>query len=364
MPLAAPRCCATCSRSLDNQALYCGTCGHRSGRRRESHAGTILGERYRIEAKIADGGFGVVYRATHLSSGIEVALKLLHADLAGDSRIAERFRRESRGLARLRDPHTVVTYERGEFRDGAPYIAMELLHGQTLLERFRTRGPLLWNDVLALLRGACWSLDEAHAHGIVHRDLKPANLFLADHDQLKVLDFGVARFVVERSRADRSEITAVGQVIGTLDYMAPEQLDGVPCTPRSDIYALGVIAYEMICGRRPFPDADRAESLMSALVMQTPPLPSQLALVPGAIDRVLLRCLAFDPDRRFQTIAELAKAIDDILGAATPTPSPRHAQSHRVTRPPVRTLDRVAIYSLGAAITTIGATIGWMAMTR
>jgi serine/threonine-protein kinase len=334
-------------------------CGHRSRRRRDSQLGTILGERYRVDAKIAEGGFGVVYRATHLLAGIEVALKILHADLAADPRIAERFRRESSALAKLRDAHTVATYERGEFRDGTQFIAMELLRGQTLLDRFRARGPLPWRDVLALMRDACWSLAEAHAHGIVHRDLKPANLFISDDGLLKVLDFGVARFAPEGRRADRGEITAVGQVIGTLDYMAPEQLAGVPCTPPSDIYALGVIAYELICGRRPFPDASHAASLMSALLTQTPPLPSQLAPVPDAVDRALMRCLDCDPERRFQTISDFAAAIDEMLVAPPP---PRRAKIHRTTRPPVQALERVAVYSLGMAIAAVGAAIGWVAL--
>lgn len=347
--------CATCGRGLDDHAVYCGLCGHRSRRRRESQVGAVLGDRYRVDAKIAGGGSGVVYRATHLPSGIEVALKIMHADLAGDPRTVERFRRESSVLARLRDSHTVVTYERGEFRDGTAFLAMELLRGQTLLEKLRAHGRLPWRDALSLLRGACESLAEAHAHGIVHRDLKPANLFLRDDGQLKVLDFGVARFDSE----PRGRITAVGQVIGTLDYMAPEQLAGVPCTPASDIYALGVIAYEMICGRRPFPDATHATSLMSALLTQMAPRPSELAPVPDSVDRVLLRCLDCDPERRFQTIHELANALDDAIGVLQ---APRYAQFHPQARSSRHPLARLAIYALGTAIVTIGAAIAWVAV--
>ncbi len=359
MQFTARTCCGTCGRTLEDEALYCDQCGQRSRRRRESHPGAILGDRYRVEAKIAEGGFGVVYRATHLSVGIEVALKILHADLAGDPLISERFRRESMALARLRDPHTVVTYERGEFRDGTPFIAMELLHGETLLDRFRAHGPLRWRDVLVLMRDACGSLAEAHAHGIVHRDLKPANLFIGADGQLKVLDFGVARFSRERARAGRSEITAVGQVIGTLNYMAPEQLAGVPCTPVSDVYALGVIAYEMICGRRPFPDVVHSAALLSAVLTQMPPLPSELALVPTAVDQILLRCLDLDPDRRFQSIGELADAVDDALGTTKPL---RMAQTLLAARPPVHALERVVICALGATIAAVGAAIGWVAL--
>ncbi len=347
--------CATCGRSLEDEALYCGLCGNRSRRRRESRVGSILGERYRIDGKIAEGGFGVVYRAMHLPTRTPVALKILHADLAGDPRIAERFRRESSVLARLRDPHTVVTYERGEFRDGTAFLAMELLHGQTLLERFRTAGPLPWRQVLEMVRDACRSLGEAHALGIVHRDLKPANLMITDQGQLKVLDFGVARLAPERAAHENRSITMVGQVVGTLDYMAPEQLAGVPCTPASDVYALGVIAYEMIVGHRPFPDANHAASLMAALLTQTPPAPSEVVGVPREVDTLLARCLDCDPDRRLRDGTELGIALDEIMAG------PHEARDARVYPTAVPSpFRRAAVYFLGAALAGVGAAIAWI----
>ena len=368
--------CIRCGRSLDNQALYCGLCGRRSRVRRDSISGAILGNTYCVIGKLAEGGFGVIYHARHVPTGVEVALKVLHADLATDPQTAARFRRESRALANLRDPHTVVTYERGEFGDGTPFIAMELLHGQTLLEHLRLRGALPWREVLGVLRAACRSLGEAHDYGIVHRDLKPANIHVANDGLIKVLDFGVARCAPRSRSDDGKQITLVGEVVGTLDYMAPEQLAGVPCTPRSDVYALGVIAFELICGRRPFPDAHSAPVLMTALLTQPLPVPSSLVIVPEAVDVLLLRCLERDPDHRYQTMREVESAIDRVLEAPRTSQPPRIAQVHAVSLslrdvlmmpapPPVAASSaarRVLTYTLGGAIAAVGAAIAWVAL--
>ena len=371
--------CAICGRALDDYALYCGLCGRRSRRRRDSQLGAVLGDTYRVNAKVGEGGFGVIYRATHLPTGLELALKVLHADLAGDGQIAARFRRESRVLANLRDPHTVVTYERGEFRDGTPYIAMELLRGQTLLQRFRERGALSWREVLGVMRAACSSIGEAHTCGIVHRDLKPANIHIGDDGFVKVLDFGVARFpsepAADGSFEERREITFVGQLVGTLDYMAPEQLAGVPCTSRADIYSLGVVAFEMICGRRPFPDATTATSLMTTLLTQRPPIPSSLVPVPEVVDRILLQCLERDPEHRFSTMEQISDAIEMALEAQRSSRPPRVAQLHPVELGELVSLpawvpvaeparpERVITYVLGAAIAAVGAAIAWVALS-
>ncbi len=365
--------CVRCERALEEQALYCGSCGRRTRRRRDTSSGQILGGRYRVRAKLAEGGFGVIYRATHLASGLDVALKLLHADLASDPSMVARFRRESRALANLRDPHTVVTYERGEFRDGTLFIAMELLQGETLLDRFHGRGALPWPEVLGVLRAACSSLGEAHACGIVHRDLKPANLHIANNGVVKLLDFGVARCAPESRIADGDPITLDGQVIGTLDYMAPEQLVGVPCTARSDIYALGVIAFEMICGRRPFPDACNATALMTALLTQPVPAPSSIVVVPDAVEELVLRCLEREPDDRYQTMLQVRDAIDHALASPRSSRPPRLAQLHPVSLSlPTMTMapgvgrslaERAITYAVGASIAAVGATIAWVALS-
>jgi serine/threonine-protein kinase len=282
--------------------------------------GALVDGRFRVEQRLAAGGFGTIFRATHLASGHQVALKVLHADHAADPELAARFRREGAALASLRDPHTVATYELGEAEDGTLFIAMELLRGASLLDRLRAGGPLPWRRALAIARAACSSLAEAHDLGIVHRDLKPGNIHLEPRggaDFVKLLDFGVAKLMRGSRVAGGSaeqELTRVGEAIGTLEYMAPEQIVGAPCDARTDIYALGIVLYEMLTGRRPFASAVSATSLATALLTQTPVAPSVLVADAGppALDRLVLRCLEREPGRRFGSVHELAVAIDHL----------------------------------------------------
>ncbi len=330
--------CTTCSASLPDGTAFCGTCGARTSKRRDSLTGLLFDGRYRIEAKLAAGGFGSIYRATHVPTGSRVALKVLHPDLASDPMLNARFRREAAVLASLRDPHTIETYEHGQAADGTLYIAMELLTGRSLQAELRTQGPLPWWRMLAIMRGVCSSLIEAHALGIVHRDLKPANIHLEHRsgkpDFVKVLDFGIVKVLGNANLAglggpdgeddddDESAITRVGQAIGTLEYMSPEQIVGGEIDRRTDLYTLGVVAYEMITGRRPFADASGPTSLMTALMTREPVAPSTMfhrGCLPEAVDRLILRCLASDPEQRFADASELADAIDEaLLAAATP----------------------------------------------
>ncbi len=373
---AVPRTsCTTCGRILEDKALYCGVCGRRSRLRRDSRVGALFGNAYRIDAKLAEGGFGAVYRVTHLPSGFELALKVLHADFASDPKIVARFRRESNALANLHDPHTVTTYERGELRDGTLFIAMELLRGESLLDRFRGRGVLPWREVLTIVRGVCRSLAEAHGRGIIHRDLKPGNLHLEPDDLVKVLDFGVAK--VHEGTGSDEELTSVGQTVGTLEYMSPEQLVSGECSPRSDIYALGVVAFEMICGRRPFHEASDPASLVTAMLTEAPPWPSSFLELPELVDRLVLRCLERDPAHRFASMNELARAIDHALEHPRPPSSPRLAGFHHaelgalvspalgsvVDAEPVAESRGIALYALGASIAAVGAAIAWLALS-
>jgi eukaryotic-like serine/threonine-protein kinase len=360
---------------LDDLALYCVVCGRRSRLRRDSRVGALFGNAYRIDAKLAEGGFCAVYRVTHLPSGFELALKVLHADFAADPKIVARFRQESKVLANLHDPHTVTTFERGELRDGTLFIAMELLRGESLLDRFRRRGALPWREVLTILRGVCRSLAEAHGQGIVHRDLKPGNLHLEPNDLVKVIDFGVAK-VHGRTGFDE-ELTTIGQTVGTLGYMSPEQLVSGECSQRSDIYALGVVAFEMICGRRPFHEANDPASLVTAMMTQPPPWPSSFLELPEMVDRLVLRCLERDPAHRFANIDELTRAIDHALQHPRSPSSPRLARVHRaelgalaspargsvVDVEPVSESRGIALYALGASIAAVGAAIAWLALS-
>ena len=302
--------------------MLCANCGARVP---DPFVGTVIDDRYKIESKIADGGFGSIYRGTQLNIGRPVAVKVMHEELGADENLVARFRREGVVLCNLRDAHSVTTYELGNTPDGRLFIVMELLEGRTLLDDARAGGPLPWTRMFQIAKLICSALAEAHALGIVHRDLKPANIFLENRknqrDFVKVLDFGIAKIMHDSGLVDGSELTVMGQAVGTLEYMAPEQLMGGKCDGRTDIYTLGVLAYEMICGRRPFYDVVGLDLLTEQLT-RSPPLPSELADVPGVVDRVLLRCLEHDADARYPDVNALATAIGEALdyaGIATPS---------------------------------------------
>jgi eukaryotic-like serine/threonine-protein kinase len=314
--------CSSCKLPIDAHALYCGNCGARTRVRHDSQNGTVIDDVYRIDERIARGGCGSVYRATHLASGTPIALKILHADLAADPTVRARFARETRCLAKLRSRHTVVTFHRGESPDGTLYIAMELLRGETARDRLRRCGCLPWLDVLAILRAVCRSLAEAHACGIVHRDLSPANIHIGEDEVVKVLDFGVAK-LMPWSGIDSFELTMVGEVIGTLDYMAPELLLGGECDARTDIYSLGVVAYELISGVLPFAGASTAASIVTAVLTEAPP---PLTMVPADVDAFVARCLDRDASRRFPSVVAVASAIDRIVVARASPVSNQQAQ--------------------------------------
>lgn len=278
--------------------------------------GTTLNGRYRIDEWVASGGFGAVYRATDLTTGCDVAIKVLHQALASDEVLLERFRREGETLALLRDPHTVATYGFGETPDGMLFLAMEWLRGEDVLERCQRTGPLSWREVVTIARAVCSALAEAHGLGIIHRDLKPANILLEPFDGdplgfVKVLDFGVAKLLrPERLDAD---LTTVGEVVGTLEYMAPEQIINAELDPRADIYSLGIVMYELLTGRRPFEWASGAPSLVAAILAHGPAGPSTLVRgIPEELDAIIGRCLAARPHQRFANVAELVAALDRV----------------------------------------------------
>ena len=309
--------CHRCSSTQSERMRYCGMCGARV-RRDESLTGVILDDAYELGPKLAEGGFSVVYHARYIPTGDAVAVKVLRPELANDPIVAARFRREAKSLVRLRDRHTVATFESGETPEGRLYIVMELLEGQTLGERLASRGAMTWTEVLDVMRAVCQSLAEAHGQGLVHRDLKPQNIHVGTNGMIKVIDFGLAKL------ASDQDLTRAGQTVGTVPYMAPEQLVGSGCDARCDIYALGVVAYELLTGQRPYPDAVSADRLVSALLTRTPAPPSALSddAVPTDVDHLLLRCLERDADARFATVDELRCEIERVLARRRHTPRP------------------------------------------
>jgi beta-lactam-binding protein with PASTA domain len=277
----------------------------------------LVDGRYRLIQRVGAGGMADVWLAEDQQLGRRVALKLLHRRFAADQSFVERFRREASHAAGLQHPNIVAVYDRGSW-DGTWYIAMEYVEGPTLKEIVNERGaldPALASDVVVqILRAARY----AHKRGIVHRDLKPHNVILDEEGRVKVTDFGIAR-------AGVSEMTETGAIMGTAQYLSPEQAQGLPVDARSDLYSIGVILYELLTGRVPF-DAESAVTIALKHVSEPPVPPSQIEpRVPPALDEVVRRAMAKDPDDRFQDadafIAALQEARDAPMEAAVFAPS-------------------------------------------
>ena len=205
-----------------------------------------LNDRYRIEEKIGSGGMATVYLAFDQTLERTVAVKVMNQEISSDPSALERFRREARAVARLSHPHVVMVIDAGE-EDGRPYIVFECVKGETLKERIR-RGPLPVSEAIAYAIEIGRALEAAHERNLVHRDVKPQNVLIDEEDRAKVTDFGIARSV----EMDDGQLTAAGRVVGTTDYISPEQALGLEVTPQSDIYSLGIVLYEMLIGEIPF----------------------------------------------------------------------------------------------------------------
>ncbi len=291
----------------------------RSSDANELAPGTVL-EPYVIRSTIASGGGGSVYLADDLSTGQACAIKVLHAELARSQVGVARFAREMAVLNKIRHPAIVEIYKSGKLADGRPYFAMEWLDGSNLKQLIKERGRFSIEQVLEILTPICSALGAAHAAGIVHRDVKASNVhvsFRDGHCVLKLLDFGVAKLLAPED--SKEGLSRAGSSIGTPATMAPEQLRGEAIDERTDVYAVGVLVYQMLTGRLPFHGASRQETEVKILEGSLHP-PSQLAPLPVAIDAVVLRCLERVPARRYPSIAAVEEAFR--LAAASTFHSP------------------------------------------
>ena len=286
--------------------------------------GKLINNRYLVEDKLGEGGFGAVYRATQTGMNRKVALKVLHAKMAKDAQVVGRFKREAQASSLLRAPHTVQVYDFDQSPDGIMYLAMEMLQGRSLHAILAEDGPLTPDRLFVVMDGIADSLGEAHGHGIVHRDIKPENIYLETRptpDFVKVLDFGIAKIVSGEGLGGSAgpALTAAGQTLGTLEYMSPEQLMGAQLDGRSDLYALGILAYEMVTGALPFKCKTPGE-MITAHLKTMPPPPSQAAPgrgIPPLLDQVILKLVAKKRDDRYKDTAELRGDLQRLMRGET-----------------------------------------------
>ncbi len=288
----------------------------------DSLAGRTLDGRYRIDSKIATGGMSTVYRGFDTRLERPVALKVMDPRYSGDHEFLTRFRREARAVARLRHPGLVAVYDRNDDSTN-PYLVMELVEGGTLRELLRERGPMPPHAVVAVLGPVLGGLGAAHRAGLVHRDLKPENVLISDDGEVKLVDFGLVRAVAEAG------ITSTSVILGTAAYLSPEQVVGSATGPRSDVYALGVMTFELLTGATPFRGDSALAVAHARLDRDVPPPSSMIDGVPAQFDQLVARATARDPHDRFGDASEMSAELDEIIDElALPqfrVPAPRHS---------------------------------------
>jgi len=274
-----------------------------------------FGGRYRLVNRIAIGGMGEVWQATDLVIERTVAIKILKDEYLGDPGFLERFRAEARHAALVNHEGIANVYDYGE-EDGSAYLVMELVPGEALSALIERERTLPVDKVLDIVAQTASALHAAHTAGLVHRDIKPGNLLITPDGHVKITDFGIARI------ADQVPLTATGQVMGTVQYLSPEQASGKPASPSTDIYSLGIVAYEMLAGKRPFTGESQVAIAMAQINDAPPPLPGA---IPEPVRNLVLACIAKQPKDRPASAAHLARAAQflrrgDVAAAATAVP--------------------------------------------
>jgi len=275
----------------------------------------VFAGQYRVLTQIGHGGMGRIYQAHDVPNNRIIALKVLHPHLVEDESARKRFEREAKAAIHLRHPNLLMVHDYGFSKEGLPFIAMEYLDGEVLQKLLSLDGPLEVRRFLTIFLQVCSALQHAHSNRVIHRDVKPANIMLikVDHnsDLVKIVDFGIAKIVRPDGKASQS-LTATGDVFGSPFYMSPEQCLGADLDPRSDIYSLGCVMYESICGHRPF-EGPNALSTMQMQVTTNARKFLDTAAVPPQIEAVIMRCLEKDPKQRYQSAKELGQELERLL---------------------------------------------------
>lgn len=296
--------------------------------RRDPLDGTLLEGRYRVEAEIAAGGTSTVYRGLDIRLDRPVALKVMDSRYAGDEQFLTRFQREARTVARLKDPGLVAVYDQG-LDARHPFLVMELIEGGTLRELLAERGPMPPHAVAAVLRPVLGGLAAAHRAGLVHRDVKPENVLISDDGVVKIADFGLVRAVAAAG------ITSASVILGTAAYLSPEQVRDGKATPRSDVYAVGIMAYELLTGHTPFSGDSALSIAYQRLDSDVPPPSTVIDGVPGQFDELVGRATARDPAHRYADAHdignELKAIVEELALPEFRVPAPHNSAQHRST---------------------------------
>ncbi|MEM9457833.1 MAG: protein kinase [Myxococcota bacterium] len=349
-----------------------------SGGRRPTHPGDFetgdeLDGRYRIIRALGSGGMGVVYEAEQIKLRRRVALKLMHPERAKRTKNSKRFLREAQAASSVEHPNVVDILDFGELDNGTTYLVMELLHGNDLDSLLETHGPLGWPRARKILLQVLGGLQAAHNSKIIHRDIKPANVFLlgsddahddAHDDRVKVLDFGIARFA--HGDSETQKLTGTAEMLGTATYMAPELALNKPASVQSDIYAVGVLAYEMLTGATPF-DGNGPIQVLLAHVNEPLTRPRKInPSIPRAVEAIIMRALAKNPADRFQEAKELRDAlvgINDegvVITSSASRPSALWRRSQAVGAATPRR--RVGMFALSAISAALLGAVGWASL--
>jgi eukaryotic-like serine/threonine-protein kinase len=310
----------------------------------DSLIGYVLADKYRVLRQIGKGGMGVVYEAEHVELGKRVAIKLMLEKYADDAEAIRRFQREAYAASRIGNPHIIDVSDIGRAPDGRAFVVMELLHGLPLSQLLQQTGPMQWPRAVEIMRQVLRAVGAAHAKGIIHRDLKPDNIFLIQTDDrrdfIKLLDFGISKVTDPEEQIAFTKLTSTGVVMGTPLYMSPEQAMGNPTDRMTDIYACGVILYEMLAGRPPFEGATYAVLVSKLLTSPPPALETVRGGLPRALVKAVHRALEKEPPARFSTAElfaaslpgdrspsqiELAGTLDSGFAHATAAPTTRRS---------------------------------------
>jgi len=331
-----------------------------------SPVGTLLSGRYRLDAQIGAGGMSMVFRAFDTVLERQVAIKLMHSDIAADADQLERFRREARAVAQLNHPHVVGVIDAGEDGQGGAFIVLEYVEGETLKDRIRRHGAgvggMPISEAIAYAIEIARALGAAHAQGIVHRDVKPQNVLIDEEGSAKVTDFGIARTL------DQEGLTAVGRVLGTTDYVSPEQALGHAVTGQSDLYSLGIVIFEMLTGEVPFGGENQVVVAMKHVREALPDVQVRRPEVSSALAAIVDRATAKELEARYADDAELCGDLEDVLAIEIARSGQVTGEATAVLRtlPPrkqnrvpqrIRHPARLAIGALGLVVATVALAV-------